>query len=60
MWRYEVSYRDYGILKNKGFGYKVRFEKFISKLLNNPERFSEIRTLDNTVPQCNPNHSINY
>ena len=60
MWRYEVSSRDNGILKNKGFGYRVRFEKFIAKLLNNPERFSEIRTLDNTVPPWNPNHSVDY
>jgi len=57
MWRYEVSYRDNGILKNKGFGYKVRFEKFVQKLLENPSRFTEIRTIDCTVPGA---HYVEY
>lgn len=49
MWRYEVSYRDNGILKNKGFGYKDKFEKFVNKLLKNTSRFTEVRTADHTV-----------
>ena len=50
MWRYEVSYRDNGILKNKGFGYRDKFEKFVNKLLKNPSRYTNIRTIDCTVP----------
>ncbi len=49
MWRYEVSYRDNGILKNKGFGYRDKFEKFLARIRKNPSRYTEIRTLDNTV-----------
>ena len=50
MWRYEISYRDNGILKNKGFGYKEDFDKFLSRLFKKPSRYTHIRTLDNTVP----------
>lgn len=50
MYRYEVSYRDNGILKNKGFGYKDKFEKFVNKLLRNTSRYTEVRTIDATVP----------
>lgn len=50
MWRYEVSYRDNGIIKHKGFGYKEKFDRFVNKLLSNSSRFTEIRTLDCTVP----------
>lgn len=50
MWRYEVSYRDNGILKNKGFGYNDKFNKFVAKLLANPARYTEVRTIDCTVP----------
>lgn len=50
MWRYEVSYRDNGILKNKCFGYKDKFDKFVKRLLRNPNRYTEIRTFDATVP----------
>ena len=50
MWRYEVSYRDNGILKNKGFGYKDQFDKFVNKLLRNTSRYTEVRTIDCTVP----------
>lgn len=50
MWRYEVSYRDNGIIKHKGFGYKEKFDRFVNKLLSNTSRFTEIRTLDCTVP----------
>ena len=50
MHRYEISYRDNGILKNRGFGYKDKFDRFLSRLLKNPARYTEIRTLDNTVP----------
>ena len=50
MWRYEVSYRDNGILKNKGFGYKDKFDKFVAKLFANPTRYTEVRTIDCTVP----------
>ena len=50
MWRYEVSYRDNGILKNKGFGYKDQFDKFVNKLLRNTSRYTEVITADHTVP----------
>lgn len=50
MWRYEVSYRDNGILKNKGFGYKDQFDKFVNKLLRNTSRYTKVRTADHTVP----------
>jgi len=49
MYRYEVSYRDNGILKNKGFGYKDQFDKFVNKLLRNTSRYTEVRTADHTV-----------
>ena len=45
-----TSYRDNGILKNKGFGYKDKFEKFVNKLLRNTSRYTEVRTIDCTVP----------
>lgn len=50
MWRYEVSYRDNGILKNRGFGYRDAFEKFVGRLLKNPGRYTKVRTFDATVP----------
>ena len=50
MWRYEVSYRDNGIFKNKGFGYKDKFEKFVNKLLKKPSRYTNIRVLDGDIP----------
>ena len=50
MWRYEVLYRDNGIWKNKGFGYRDKFEKFVNRLMNNPARYTYIETFDATVP----------
>lgn len=32
MWKYEVLYRENGILKNRGFGYEDQFNKFLGKL----------------------------
>lgn len=48
MWRYEVSYREDGILKGKGFGYKDKFEKFLNRLTRKAN-VTEIRIWDNTV-----------
>ena len=32
MWRYEVLYREDGITKYKGFGYKDKFERFLNRM----------------------------
>ena len=60
MCRYEISYRDNGILKNKGFGYRDKFEKFLARLLKNPSRYSEIRTYDGDYPSWDSRCWVNY
>lgn len=40
---YEISYRENGTLKNKGFSYKADFEKFLNRI-SKKTNITEIRT----------------
>ena len=50
MYKYEVSYRENGILKIKGFTDKEKFEKFVARI-SKSAKYTEIRTMDNTKPK---------
>ena len=49
MYRYEVLYKENGIWKNRGFGYRDKFDKFVTRLMNNPVRYTYVETFDATV-----------
>ena len=50
MWRYEVLYIDNGITKGKGFGYKDKFDRFVTKLMKNPTRYTYVKTFNADIP----------
>ena len=45
MYRYEVTYREKGIYKGKGFKYRDQFDRFMAKALRNPNRYTEVRVI---------------
>ena len=49
MYRYEVLYKENGIWKNRGFGYRDQFDKFVTRLMNNPVKYTYVETIDATV-----------